>query len=102
MPVCRSAPSPHRQGLGLFVFVPTRLGLLTQKTPLPAAPTALRAYADASEKLGLNAAFVADVRALAEEFEAYRKEHGQGDPSAVPHRKDDPVILAKMKQGKST
>ncbi len=66
----------------------------------PAAPAALRAYADESERLSYDPIFVADVRRLANEFEGYCATHGQGNPDAPPHRKDDPVTLAKMRLGK--
>ena len=65
----------------------------------PAAPAALRAYADAAEKLGFDARYVADMRELADDFDAYRKAHGAGDPDAVPHRKDDPEVIAKIAGG---
>lgn len=60
----------------------------------PAAPVALRAYADEAQRLGYDPAMVADVRALADSYEAYRLSHGNGDPDAPRHRKDDPVVLA--------
>lgn len=62
----------------------------------PAAPAALRAYAETAERLEWDPLFVADVRRLADEFEAYRETHGEGDPDAPPHRKDDPEIVARM------
>jgi hypothetical protein len=65
----------------------------------PAAPAALRAYADESERLRMDPEFVADVRALATEFEQYRLKHGAGDPDAPPHRKDLPIIIEMMKLG---
>lgn len=63
----------------------------------PAAPRALRAYADAAQDLGMDAEYVADLRDLANEFVAWRKEHGSGDPDAPRHRQDDPETIAKMK-----
>lgn len=66
----------------------------------PVAPTALRAYADEAERLGLDPAYVADVRALAAEFEAYRAERGPGDPDAPRHRTDDPETVALMKMAR--
>lgn len=66
----------------------------------PAAPTALRAYADEAERLGFDQQYVSDVRRLADEFTAYLKAMGTGDPDAPPHRKDDPAVIAKMRQGK--
>lgn len=50
-------------------------------------------------RLGYDPVFVADVRRLADEFADYCAAHGQGDPDAPPHRKDDPVTLAKMPHG---
>jgi hypothetical protein len=67
----------------------------------PAAPAALRAYANAAEELGYDPVFVADVRRMAEEFENYCAVHGVGDPDAPPHRKDDPATIAKMRLGNS-
>jgi hypothetical protein len=66
----------------------------------PSTPAALRAYADKAEELGKDPAFVADVRALADEFEDWRLRNGEGDPDAPRHRKDDPFTVAKMRHGK--
>lgn len=66
----------------------------------PAAPAALRAYADEGEKIGYDPVFVSDVRRMADEFEEYRAAHGCGAPDAPPHRKDDPETLEKMRRGK--
>ena len=65
----------------------------------PAAFAALMAYALEAERLGYDSQFVADVRKMVVEFETYRRDHGTGDPDAPPHRKDDPLVVAKMKQG---
>lgn len=65
-----------------------------------AAPAALRAYANAGEKLGYDPALVADVRRLAEEFENYCAVYGRGDPDAPPYREDDSATLAKMQNGR--
>lgn len=62
----------------------------------PAAPAALVAYAGAAMEHGMDEEYVQDVMALADEFAAYRHEHGAGDPDAAPHRTDDPAIIAKM------
>ncbi|MHB1524908.1 MAG: hypothetical protein ACYCZN_01285 [Candidatus Dormibacteria bacterium] len=62
----------------------------------PAAPMALRTYANVCEALGLDAAYVRDVRRLATDFEAFLAGHGSGDPDAARHRTDDPAIVAKM------
>lgn len=65
----------------------------------PAAPPTLRAYADAHERLGADPEYVASVRRLADEFEAYRASEGAGDPEAAPHRKDDPDVIHVMRGG---
>lgn len=65
----------------------------------PAAPAALRAYADAAEKsptYTFDPKYIAEIRAMADEFEDYLKTHGEGDPSAPRHRVDDPATVAKM------
>ncbi len=67
----------------------------------PAAPAALRAYAQAAAGLGFNADYVNDVMRLADEFEQYRIDHGAGDPGKGPHRKDDPSVIALMRHGRS-
>jgi hypothetical protein len=67
----------------------------------PAAPAALRAYADAAEVYGMDTKYVSDLRKLADEFEDYRHIYGEGDPDAPPHRKDNPDIIEKMRTGKS-
>lgn len=66
----------------------------------PAAPAALRAYADEAERRGFDPEFVGDVRRLADEFERYREQQGTGDPDAPPHRKDDPETIALMRLGR--
>jgi hypothetical protein len=67
----------------------------------PAAPAALRAYADAAAALQMPAGFVAGVRALADQFEAYRLQHGRGDPERGQHRIDDPSVVEDMRKGRS-
>lgn len=66
----------------------------------PAAPTALREYGQAAEVLGFDAQYVADIRALASEFEAYRAKHGEGTPTAPPAAEDkaveSPEVAAKL------
>lgn len=63
----------------------------------PAAPVALRAYADAAERLGLDPSYVRDVRQYADGFEAWRAVNGAGDPDAPRHRVDDPETIRKMR-----
>jgi hypothetical protein len=65
----------------------------------PAAPAGLRGYADEAEKLGFDPEYVADVRALAVEYEEDFKRRGPGDPDAGPHRVDDPATIAEMRKG---
>lgn len=60
----------------------------------PAAPVALRAYADEAARLNYDPAMVDDVRKLADSYEQYHQKAGNGDPDAPRHRKDDPAILA--------
>jgi hypothetical protein len=68
----------------------------------PAAPAALYAYADAAESLGMNAAYVSDMRCLAREFSNYREANGNGDPDRGRHRKDDPKTIEEMRRGHSS
>ena len=63
----------------------------------PYAPAALRAYADAAALGGANGEYVRDLRILADEFDNFRVEEGEGDPDGKPHRKDDPATVARMK-----
>jgi hypothetical protein len=49
----------------------------------------------------MNEGYVNSVYRLADEFEAYRKAHGDGDPERGRHRKDDPATIAEMRKGKS-
>lgn len=62
----------------------------------PVAPIALRAYADEAERIGLDLQYVADIRAMATEFEEFREMNGDGDPDAPRHRKDDPATVAEL------
>jgi hypothetical protein len=67
----------------------------------PAAPAALWAYAEAAERCGMNPDYVAGIRRLAGDFEAYRVQNGEGDPDRGRHREDDPATIKEMKQGRS-
>jgi hypothetical protein len=67
----------------------------------PATPAALRAYAAEAERLDMNAQYVSDIRALADQFDAYRLSHGEGDPDRGKHRRDDPATIEEMKSGGS-
>lgn len=62
-----------------------------------AAPVALRAYADAAEKMGYDPEYVASIRDLADDFRDYCVQEGTGDPEAPPHRTDDPAVIAAMR-----
>jgi hypothetical protein len=64
----------------------------------PAAPHALRAYADEAERLGMDPAYVRDVRDLAVGFEECLEANVAGDPDAPKHRKDDPATVAEMRR----
>lgn len=68
----------------------------------PAAPKALRAYAEEGERLGWHPGMIAALRKLAFDFEDYRATHGAGDPERGLHRKDDPATVNEMKQGHSS
>jgi hypothetical protein len=65
----------------------------------PFVPPALRAYADEAERGGADPAFAADVRALAMAFERYCAAHGEGDPDAPRHRRDDLRVIDAMRRG---
>jgi hypothetical protein len=68
----------------------------------PAAPVALRAYAAAAEELGVcHPEMCAAIMKLADYFDAYRAEHGPGDPGRGIHRPDDPATVAEMRKGRS-
>lgn len=66
----------------------------------PAAPAALRGYAVAARKEGMDPQYVEDIFDLADDFEEWRKENRTGDPDAPRHRKDDPKIIDMMRQAK--
>lgn len=63
----------------------------------PHAPTALRAYAKVVERDGLDPEYAQSIDDLASDFEAYRREHGNGDPDAPPHRVDDTNVIRAMR-----
>lgn len=65
----------------------------------PAAPAALRAYADEAGRLGMDAEYCADIRGQADDFDRYRREAGEGDPDAGPHRTDDPEVISRIRAG---
>ena len=65
----------------------------------PAAPRALRQYAEECFALGFDDEYVADVQALADGFDAWRAIHADGNPDAPRHRPDNPSTVAMMKLG---
>jgi hypothetical protein len=66
----------------------------------PHAAVALRAYADSiATDPDCHPDFPARLRRLADEFDAYRDQHGAGDPTRGLHRKDDPSTVAEMELG---
>lgn len=67
----------------------------------PAAPAALRAYAQAAFDLGMNAGYTRGVMDLANRFEEYRRLHGEGDPDRGKHREDDAATIKEMRGGGS-
>jgi hypothetical protein len=64
-----------------------------------AAVDAVLAYADKGEALGYDPQYVQDLRVMAVEWEAWRRDHGKGYPDAVRHRVDDPETVARMARG---
>ncbi len=66
----------------------------------PAAPVAIRAYADECDRLGMDPAYINDLRRLAHEFEAYLNASGAGDPDGLRHRTDDPATVAEMEKSR--
>lgn len=65
----------------------------------PAAPAAIRALSEESLKRGMDPEYCDDLLNLANYFEKYRNEHGEGDPDAGPHREDDESIVSRFKIG---
>ena len=68
----------------------------------PHAPAALRAYAASLEAADADVHFVERILLLADEFDIYRDEHGDGDPTKGRHRVDDPATVAEMRLGRSS
>lgn len=62
----------------------------------PAAPAALRAYANECRNRGFEKEYVASIVELADDFELYRIEQGNGDPEAPPHRRDNHDVIRAM------
>jgi hypothetical protein len=68
----------------------------------PHAAVALRAYAASiATDPDCDPVFHRRLLEFANEFDAYRAAHGNGDPTKGRHRKDDPAILKEMAKGHS-
>ena len=68
----------------------------------PAAPAALREYADEAERLGMDFRYVEDIRAMAEDWQASQIAYGTtGDPDAAPDLVDDQSVVEMMRKGNS-
>jgi hypothetical protein len=67
----------------------------------PAAIYALRMYAWKARALGYAEGFCQAVECEADHWEAYRAQHGNGDPDCGKHREDDPATVAEMRKGRS-
>ena len=65
----------------------------------PAAPAALKAYADECARLGFDPQYVRDVRELCVEFVRYARDHAQSDPTEPPPKDlvEDPHVVELMK-----
>lgn len=64
----------------------------------PHAPAALRAYvAQAESDPSIDSDYLNSILDLADDFENYRKQEGNGDPNAPPHRTDDQNVIAAMR-----
>lgn len=99
---------PNGDGLGKYL-VKRRDGTVVEWPSFvlggrdPHAEAALRAYADSIEKdPDCHPDLPASIRRRADEFAAYRAEHGAGDPTRGLHRKDDPATLEEMRKGRSS
>lgn len=66
----------------------------------PAAPTAMRAYADAAEQCGMPSQYVRDVRDLAAHFDDWRAKNGPGNPGESDRRGDCQFVTLLMEQSR--
>lgn len=62
----------------------------------PAAPAALRAYAEQAQALGMEKAYVQKVEDLADDFQRHMAQHGPGDPDIPSLVQDNPIILSQL------
>lgn len=65
----------------------------------PAVPFAIEALADESQRQGMDADYVSDLRRLADYFDYFRHTYGEGDPDAPAHRQDNPEIVSQITHG---
>ena len=63
----------------------------------PFAAKALRYYSGIAQDGGFDREYCESIRRLADAFDAYRADQGDGDPEAQPHRKDDPDVISVMR-----
>lgn len=63
----------------------------------PAAPEALRSYANRCASLKLDRDYRDSIWDLARLFEDYAKDAGAGDPDAGPHRVDSSFVISMMR-----
>lgn len=63
----------------------------------PAAPEALRSYANRCASLKLDRDYRDSIWDLARLFEDYGRDHAAGDPDAGPHRIDNAFVIACMR-----
>lgn len=69
----------------------------------PHAVVALRAYAESiAADPDCHPDLPASIRRTADEWDAYRAEHGPGDPTRGRHRVDDPATVAEMRGERTT
>jgi hypothetical protein len=64
----------------------------------PAAPAALRAYAEKAQELGMDPHYVRTVLDFADQFDTYREAEGGSDPDSAPlQRTDDWAVLEALR-----
>jgi hypothetical protein len=68
----------------------------------PAAPYTIRALAEKSQSLGMDVEYVEDLYRLANEWDEYRQENGEGDPDSGPHREDNHGVISAINSVNAT
>lgn len=68
----------------------------------PLAARTLRAYASLAATEGLDLEYAKSIDELADDFDRYRAEQGDGDPDAPPHREDNLRVIAAMRGNATT